>query len=590
MRKSWSVLLALAMMLSLMPTGTLSLTASAETAEFYTYEVADGKVTITDVSAKVSGTVTVPSTLGGYPVTGVGEYAFYGCDTLTSITIPESVVSVGDYAFYGCDSLTVLTIPDSVTSIGFYAFQNTAYYADDANWENDVLYINHHLVAAKPSLSEAYTITVGTVTIADGAFRDCELLVTLSVPDGVTTIGSNAFYGCSSLASFTIPDSVTRVKEDAFAYCNALTSITVAQDNPQYTSVEGVLLDKDKKRIIQYPVGNRRTTYTIPDGVTTIGWYAFSGCDSLTCVNIPSSVTSIENGAFFGCDKLASITIPDGVTSIGDDAFNSCNSLASITIPDSVTSIGYYVFDSTAYSDDETNWEDDVLYIDHHLIRANASLADDYVIRAGTKTVAGYAFADCYLLTSVIIPDGVVSVGVWAFLACTSLVSVTIPDSVISIGECASYYCNSLTDVWYTGSETDGAAVSIGFDNEKLTLATWHYDACPVGAQHVYDNACDSDCNECGATRAVGDHVYDNIRDADCNECGGERIIEYTPGDVNDDGVVNNRDLGLLQRCVNGWAVSVNVVACDVNADSTVDNKDVGLLQRFINGWDVELK
>lgn len=590
MKKLCSVLLALAMVLSLMPTGACSLTASAMTEELYMYEVSDGLATIIGVSENVSGALDIPLTLGGYPVTGVAEYAFYDCDTLTSIAIPESVVSIGDYAFYGCNSLALITLPDGLRNIGFYAFHNTAYYKDSANWENDVLYIDHHLVAVDPSISASYTIAAGTVTIADGAFRDCESLVTLSVPKSLTNIGNNAFYGCSSLTSFDIPESVARIGTDAFAYCNALASITVADDNPQYCSVDGVLFDEDKSVLIQYPVGNRQSSYSIPDGVTTVGWYAFAGCDRLTSVNIPNGVTSIEDGAFFGCDKFASITIPDSVKSIGNDAFNSCDALASITIPDSVTSMGYYVFDSTAYFNDDANWENDVLYIDNHLLQVRPLIADEYVIKAGTKTVAGYAFADCNLLTSVIIPDGMVSVGVWAFLACTSLVSITIPDSVTSVGEYASYYCNSLVDVWYTGSKSDKEDVSIGDENDKLTLALWHYNACPIGADHVYENACDTVCDECCATREVGDHVYDNARDIDCNVCGEERIVVYTPGDVNDDGALDNKDLGLLQRHINGWDVRVNEAACDVNDDGAVDNKDLGLLLQFLTDWDVELK
>lgn len=568
MKKAWSILLVLAMVLSLMPTGACSLTASAATAGSYIYEVSDSKAIIVGVSENVGGAVTVPSTLGGYPVTGVAEYAFYDCKALTAVTLPESVVSIGDYAFYGCDLLTSVTVPDSVTSIGFYAFQNTAYYKDSANWESDVLYIGRHLITADPSISASYTIKAGTVTIADGAFRDCELLEAVTVSDSVTHIGRDAFYCCSSLTSFTIPAGVTRVGVDAFAYCNALTSITVAAENPYYSSVQGVLFDKEKKTLIQYPVGNRGTSYTIPNGVTTVGWYAFSGCDRLTSVRIPSGVTSIEDGAFFGCDSLASITIPDGVKSIGNDAFHSCDKLASITIPDSVTSMGYHVVDSTAYSEDETNWENDVLYINNHLLRAAALLADEYVVKAGTKTIAGYAFADCNLLTSLVIPDGVVSIGDWAFEACTSLASITIPVSVTSVGEYATYYCNSLTDVWYTGNEANKEAVAVGAENEKLSAASWHYNACPVGAEHVYDRA----------------------RDEDCNVCGEWRIVVYTLGDVNDDGALDNKDLGLLQRYINGWDVRVNEAACDVNDDGAADNKDLGLLLQFLNDWDVELK
>lgn len=474
MKKIRSILLALAMVLSLMPTGASSLTASAATEGSYIYEVSDGAATIIGVSENVGGALTVASTLGGYPVVSVAEYAFYNCDTITSITLPESVTSIGDYAFYGCDSLASITVPDSVMHVGM----------------------------------------------------------------------------------------------DAFAYCKSLTTITVAAENPYFSSVQGVLFDKQQKTLIQYPVGNRSTSYTIPDGVTSIGWYAFAGCDWLTSVHIPNSVRSIEEGAFFGCDKLASITIPDGVQSIGNDAFNSCDKLASITIADSVTSVGYYAFCDTAYYANEANWTDEVLYVDGYLLHARVSVADNYAIRAGTKTIAAYAFADCTSLASLVIPDGVTYIGDWAFEACISLTSITIPDSVSSIGEYAFMYCNALADVWYTGTEMDKDAVMVGSNNEKFLSAAWHYDACPVGA----------------------DHVYEHARDVDCDVCGEVRIVVYTLGDVNDDRTLNNKDLGLLQRYINGWDVKINAAACDVNADGKVDNKDFGLLQRFLVGWDVELR
>ena len=168
---------------------------------------------------------------------------------------------------------------------------------------------------------------------------------TIIIPNSVTSIGAEAFYNCTGLTRVTIPDSVTSIGNSAFRYCTGLTSVTVDVNNPNYSSDEyGVLFNKDKTELIQYPIGNKRTEYIIPDSVTSIGNYAFYYCKGLTSVTIGNGVKRIDNQAFVMCSGLTSITIPDSVTSIGDSAFYYCTRLTSVTIPDSVTSIGDSAF------------------------------------------------------------------------------------------------------------------------------------------------------------------------------------------------------------------------------------------------------
>ncbi len=293
--------------------------------------------------------VTIPGS-----VTTIRYCAFYDCDILASIIIPDSVRTIEFYAFYNCDSLASIIIPDSVITIGDSAFYNTAYYNNSSNWENDVLYINNHLIVARFSLSGSYTIKEGTKRISNYAFFNCDSLTSITIPDSVTTIGSYAFaycdsltsvtignnvtiigdsafdncvsltnvtipdsvttigdwtfYSCTSLTSVTIPNSVTTIGDGVFCSCVSLTSITVNSNNEYYSSDEyGVLFNKDKTILIQYPVGNSRTSYTIPNSVTIIGNYAFSGCYSLTNVTIQDSVTIIGDSAFDGCDILTDV-------------------------------------------------------------------------------------------------------------------------------------------------------------------------------------------------------------------------------------------------------------------------------------------
>ena len=333
----------------------------------HTYENGHGKIVFdNDVQ-------TIPSS------------AFKNCNSITTITLPDSVTSIESYAFDGCNSLTSVIIPESVISIGKCAF-------DGCTGE---LIVNCNIPSASSSSYGAFynskftKVTIGdsVTSIGKYAFYGCtgELIINCNIPsasdydegafynskftkvtigDSVTSIGDYTFCGCSSLTSITIPESVTSIGRSAFYGCSSLTSIT------------------------------------IPNSVTEIGYRAFYGCSSLTSITIPNSVTTIEKGAFEGCSSLTSITIPDSVTSIGDSAFSGCSSLTSITIPESVT------------------------------------------------TIESSAFSVCSSLTSITIPDSVTSIEYAAFRDCSSLKSITIPDSVTTIREWAFYNCSSLTSVY----------------------------------------------------------------------------------------------------------------------------------------------
>ena len=197
------------------------------------------------------------------------------------------------------------------------------------------------------SCTGAVVIPEGVTAIDDSAFEDSSL-ASITLPASVMGIGSRAFSGATALTSITIPAGVISIGDGAFKNTTALTSISVNPANPSFTSIDGMLLNKEVTTLIQYSVAKSATSITIPTGVTTIGRQAFSGATFLTSITMQTGVTTIKQGAFNGMTSLSDITIPEGVTTIGDQAFGGASALTSVTIPASVTSIGNFSFDNAS--------------------------------------------------------------------------------------------------------------------------------------------------------------------------------------------------------------------------------------------------
>ena len=524
-----------------------SVTYIGEGAFWYSYEA---DVYISDIAAWCN--IDFVDGLSGNLYLKNGEES----TLVTHLVIPDGVTEINRNAFGGFGSVDSVTIPASVTRIGEggLPYATKIYISDIADWCN----IDFENESANPSTAELYlkngsastlitnlVIPEGVTKIKNYAFQRCESLTSVTIPatvtyigdsafawcgldsvvipDSVTSIGEYAFWGCSKLASVTIGKGVTSIGYKAFTACDKLASITVDPENTSYKSIDGNLYkvnaDGTSLTLVQYSIAKQDTTFAIPDGVTSIGGYAFRGDRHLDSVVIPDSVRSIDEyafeycnieslvigkglsdisaTAFSSCIMLSSITVseenpvyksvggclckvnsdgtltlvmclvgklgeddtsfttPDGVSAIADYAFSGCCNLTSVVIGDSVRSIGEYAFDG-------------------------CNSLTSVVVGNGVTTICANAFYGCSELESVVLANSVTTIGEGAFMHCGKLASINIPDSVTTIGEYAFYGCSSLTTLVTGKGVTSIGKFAFG-DCVGLTSVTLYGNGASIG-------------------------------------------------------------------------------------------------------------
>ncbi len=409
--------------------------------------------------------VTIPE-----GVTSIGSGAFSGCSSLTSVTIPEGVTSIGYGAFQNCTGITSVTIPSSVTSIGDYPFHRCSGLTSVTINSNAIMsQINNYnwsynIGSLFGSQVKEYIIGEGVTSIGQYAFSGCSGLTSVTIPSSVTSIGSSAFSGCSGLTSVTIPQSVTSIGSLAFNGCSGLTSVTIPSSvtsigEKAFLSCSGLtkVIAPDLAAWCSISFGNNSanplsnakhlysddnteiTDLVIPEGVTSIGSWAFYSCSSLMRVTIPEGMTSIGNDAFNDCSSIMCVSIPSSMMSIGNDAFSNCSDLTKVIVPDIAAWCGISFGNVNANPLSGNTGK--------HIYSDGKTEIINLEIPEGVTSIGNYSFINCSSLTSVTIPEGVTSIGNNAFKGCTGLPNVTIPSSVTSIGDEAFNGCFGLLSV-----------------------------------------------------------------------------------------------------------------------------------------------
>ena len=278
-----------------------------------TYEIPQGVLCIGEKAfANCKCTkILIPNT-----VTEIQKSAF-DYASIRSLDIPEGVMRIEENCFNYCSDLTSISLPNSLTYLGAGALFHTGIRA--ITIPNGITVLNSHVFALDFDLAK------------------------IELPDTLTEIGEESFDACTELGSLTIPGSVVTIEANPFRDCNSL-KLTVSPENQVFEVKDNVLFKKDEKKLISYLESNRATSYSVPQGTTIIGGYAFWSCEDLTAIKLPDSLRIIEDNAFWFCKNLASIELPGGLTEIGNNAFAYCEKLKSVIIPDSVETIGDKAF------------------------------------------------------------------------------------------------------------------------------------------------------------------------------------------------------------------------------------------------------
>ena len=407
-------------------------------------------------------------------VTSIGTRAFYHCEKLITVTLPDSITLIGEYAFRECKKLKNINIPNNVKEINPHTF-TFCESITNITIPNNVTIIGENAFYACYGLTEI-TVPDNVISISESAFKSCRNLKNLIIGSGVETIGKWAFANCDSLTEVTIPANVTTIDDIAFSYCESLEKITVDSNNPYYSNDDyGVLFDKDKTTLIQYPLGSAQTSYTIPDGTITISDYALEYALNLESVIIPESVIVLGKYVFRN-NNDGFVLFYKGTQAQWDELLANNSETSEYLKNYTVNCIDNTIYPSGACGDNliwTFNAHTSTLTI------SGTGPMYDYEI----NSMSGFINQPwCDLsrnIKHIVIEDGATSIGEAAFTSCY-VTDITIGNSVASIGSYALDHCDDLTTIivdednpYYSNDE-----FGVLFNKDKTTLLYY-----PLGSQ-----------------------------------------------------------------------------------------------------------
>ena len=377
-------------------------------------------------------------------VTLIENNTFYGCTALSDVQLPNSLFTIGSRAFGGCKALTTISLPSGLNSIESAAFLGCSALADitlPAGLKSigdtafaDCTGLNTQLPAQLQSIgTEAFrncrsltaiNVPATLTSLPNSVFSGCSGINTLTLPATLTAIGNYCFYQCGAIASLTIPAATASIGTNAFAGCGGLNAISVDSANAVYDSRNNcqAVIETATDSLL---VGCCHTT--IPNSITKLDNYAFSGNTALSSISIPSSVTVIGTHVFDGCRSLTSVTVPDSVSTVGEYSFNGCTALASVALPAQLTVISKGLF-------------------------CDCASLTALTVPASVSTIEQYAFEGCSSLTALSLPNSITSLGTYAFAQCTALQSINIPTGISALPSRVFSDCSALTAVTIPGN------------------------------------------------------------------------------------------------------------------------------------------
>ena len=344
-------------------------------------------------------------------VTNVGDFAFYGCRELQSVSLPKSVTAIQYAAFSYCRSLQSITLPSNLQTIGECAFSRCE---------------NLKTVNLPDSVTE----------IQYYAFGRCTSLASINMPAALSSLGEDSFYGCGSLDAISLPNGITSVPSSVFAYCDNLQSVTLPENLQTVgkcafshcTSLKTIILPDSVTDIQYYAFGNcySLASITLPNALQSTGKYTFYWCSALQSISLPQSITTVQYAAFSHCHNLKSISLPEKVKVVEPCAFSYCENLKTVNLPQSVTDIQYFAF----------GW---------------CGALSDITLPNGLTSLGECAFYNCESLSSITVPSGIKNLPRGVFQG-AGLQSVTLPEGLETIGRSAFFYCTSLSSCSLPGS------------------------------------------------------------------------------------------------------------------------------------------